>query len=107
MVIWLRDVDIKCKIWLWERLLEHIIKESRYRIPDLVFEREEEFEVVQISLADSDQGALADETAELARGVDFEPFAQDENVGDGGGGECRGRERVGERVFQVVGGEGG
>ena len=38
--------------------------------------------MIQVSLADSNNASLFYETAELARGIHFEPFAEDENVGD-------------------------
>ena len=79
-----RDIDIKHKVRIRERILQLVIEEGLDPRPERVPHGEEEVEVILITLAHAQEDSVAYETPELERWVEVDVFAEDEVVGDFG-----------------------
>ena len=85
----LRNVHVKDEVLLRERIPQFLREERRYQAFQLRDERGQEFVVVQVPLADAEDGAPADETAEFkGRNEGGDRSSEDECVWYCGGVGC-------------------
>lgn len=79
----MRDVHVKDKVGVGERGGEVLGEEGADGGDERRAQPGEEVVVVEVPLGDGEDAARGDKDAEFEGGVDGEPFAQDEVVGDG------------------------
>ena len=81
--MWIGEVDVEDDVGVRERGFEVVVEEGLDAAEQLVAHGGEEGEVVEVALAEAEEGAVADEAAEFEGWVEvWEVFAQDEVVGD-------------------------
>lgn len=76
--MWVGDVDVEDEVRVRERGFQILVEEGLDAREELVAHGEEEGEVVEVALAEGEQGAVADEDAEFECGVEVrDVFAED------------------------------
>ena len=76
------DIDVEDEVWVGKALFQILVEEGLDAGEKSVTHGEEKVEVIEVALADGEEGAVADEAAKFEGRIEVgDGFAEDEVVG--------------------------